>query len=357
MNNLCYIYGIAIGFIGIIASIIHLFICIIWIAYLFGWQLNQQKNSYKNYNLQLNWPKCSLRFSIKIYILLMIISSLLIYLIDGIRLIYLCFTWIDLRIIYNEWYCKCHILLKNFSMDLYNWIFALICLERLTLIIFTNPKYLSIINSKKIFFIQLLIVFLFTLFTCSVFLISIKSICDQYFYNRDLIYSRFLLSSFLPAIISIISSCYIIRICYKQEIKLNTTRKLINLPGERLIGLSIKSVNKIIAAKTTLLSACILPIFHIILFIFMLNNKNYCCYFTFNKQLNIEDYFYVSFDLIFCILYTLKLHLFIVSSPSINRNICIIITLIKIRIRICCCCGCCSSSCSCCSSSWIQPMK
>lgn len=133
----------------------------------------------------------------------------------------------------------------------------------------------------------------------------------------------------------------------------NSIRKLINLPNEWLIGLSIRSINKIIVAKTTLLSACVLPTFHNILFIFMLNNKNCCRHFTFSKQLNIEDYFYPSFDLILILKITFT-YCIITKYSSGHMYYC------KIRIptlcsSCCCCCSSCSSSSS--SSCWIQPLK
>ncbi|VDP76604.1 unnamed protein product [Schistosoma curassoni] len=70
------------------------------------------------------------------------------------------------------------------------------------------------------------------------------------------------------------SSGLIIRICYNREIKINTSRKLCALPGARLPYISLRSVNKILAAKTALLSTSTFPAFYTLLFIFTIMNKN-----------------------------------------------------------------------------------
>ncbi|TNN05093.1 hypothetical protein EWB00_009680, partial [Schistosoma japonicum] len=257
MSNLHYTYGIGIGVIGITATIVHLFISTIWIAYLFGWYMTKH-NSHNNiflHNLQLNWPKCSLRLSTKMYIFLMIIGGFIMYSTDAVRVIYLCLTWIDLRIAYNEWFCRSHIFLQYFSTDACNWMFALLCLERLTVSIFTHPTYSSIFNSKIALCVKISIILLISLLTSSIYLIPSENVCEQFFYNRNFIYSRFILSSLSPTIISIISSCYLIRLGYQRELKFNITHRFIDLPNERLRNLSIRSMHKIIAAKITLFSS------------------------------------------------------------------------------------------------------
>ncbi|KAK4472918.1 hypothetical protein MN116_004123 [Schistosoma mekongi] len=337
MSDLHYTYSIAIGIIGITSTIVHLFISTIWIAYLFGWYMTKHKshNNIFLHNLHIDWPKCSLRLSTRIYIFLMIIGGFLMYLTDAIRVIYLSITWIDLRIAYNEWFCRGHIFLQHFSMDSCNWIFTLLCLERLTVSIFTHPTYSLMFNTKKILSIQILIILLISLLTSSIYFIPSEKVCEQYFYNPNFIYSRFILSSLLPTIISMISSCYLIKICYQREIKFQLTYRLINLRNKQLRNLSIRLMHKMIAAKITLFTSCIFLLFQLILFILMIKNVNYCCYLLFIKPLNNEDYFYILFNLIFCILHTMKLYLLILSSSCIHYHIRQIITLIKLQLCLC----------------------
>ncbi|KAK4472919.1 hypothetical protein MN116_004124 [Schistosoma mekongi] len=257
MYDLSKFCGNILGLTGFIAVLQNVFVSSIWIVYLFSWHINRSNNLSNNQDvankeeLDPELSKYSLRFSTKVKIFIIVISSLAVHLSEGIRMSYLLISGIDIRNVYGKYFCRFHTFVHCVASCTSTWTFALLWLNKLFSLL-VGWRYFWIVNSKITTFIQTSMLIIINILANYIFWSS-GEFCNKYYYNKDFIYTWFILGLFLPKIISIISSILIIRIYNKHESEMNISYALITSSDMEVINITTRYMNRMYAVKLTLI--------------------------------------------------------------------------------------------------------
>ncbi|VDP96251.1 unnamed protein product [Trichobilharzia regenti] len=330
------------GSISILAILVNFYIGFLWIANLSGCfltkQINKSIESDANDSQNESEPQlshASFSRSTKVYISLIVSAGFVMHLTEALRISYLTLHGNDVRVTFGEWFCRIHVFLKMFSLDISTWCFALLCFENLfPVVIFERCLTSSSFTSEIFITIQVLIVTAISLTASITPLIPSNRVCSQFYHSVNLIYSRFILTTLLPSIISIVSSTLIIRKIYRREMvmMLNTSQHSTSLSDENSsTGITVSPVVKVFAAKMKILIACSFLLFQLLIYVFLWKRSNYCCFILIQKQLNNEDYYLLALLLMQCILNTVESYLLLITSPNITCS-CVIINIIIRRL-------------------------